>query len=227
MALCQHVNNVFCTLCNIFWFCHLWLIFMTLLFRKLVNKTDIFLVAFLFLEPSTPCKKQKYMHYWYYVNWYFKLKNLQAMKLVVAYCPEVKLLPACLTCQFSGQMEDWSFMLTSHSENMYKCITWKSICSWVLCLLFKTTRRHIVLFALFNVSYGYLFSCSPLWLYTGSLEVKNSGYAPWICFVQWLLVFCCRVKCHVFWRLLKLIKLVYFPVDVLVLYSDEWRKWGV
>lgn len=32
---------------------------MTLLFRKLVNKTDIFLVAFLFLEPSTPCKKQK------------------------------------------------------------------------------------------------------------------------------------------------------------------------
>lgn len=133
MALCQHVNNVFCTLCNIFWFCHLWLIFMTLLFRKLVNKTDIFLVAFLFLEPSTPCKKQNYMHYWYYVNWYFKLKNLQAMKLVVAYCPEVKLLPACLTCQFNGQMEDWSFMLTSHSENMYKCIAWKSICSWVLC----------------------------------------------------------------------------------------------
>jgi len=30
---------------------------MTLLFRKLVNKTDIFLVAFLFLEPSTPRKK--------------------------------------------------------------------------------------------------------------------------------------------------------------------------
>lgn len=35
---------------------------MTLLFRKLVNKTDIFLVVFLFLEPSTPCKKQKKMH---------------------------------------------------------------------------------------------------------------------------------------------------------------------
>lgn len=62
MTLCQHVNNGFCTLCNIFWFCHLWLIFMTLLFRKLVNKTDIFLVVFLFLEPSTPCKKQKKMH---------------------------------------------------------------------------------------------------------------------------------------------------------------------
>lgn len=62
MTLCQHVNNGFCTLCNIFWFCHLWLIFMTLLFRKLVNKTDIFLVVFLFLEPSTPCEKQKEMH---------------------------------------------------------------------------------------------------------------------------------------------------------------------
>lgn len=35
---------------------------MTLLFRKLVNKTDIFLVVFLFLEPSTPCEKQKEMH---------------------------------------------------------------------------------------------------------------------------------------------------------------------
>lgn len=32
---------------------------MTLLFRKLVNKTDLFLVVFLFLELSAPCKKQK------------------------------------------------------------------------------------------------------------------------------------------------------------------------
>lgn len=93
-----------------------------------------------------------------------------------------------------------------------------------LCLLFKTTRRHTVLFALFNVSYGYLF-CSTLWFYAGSLQVENSSYASCICFIQWLLVFCHGVKCRVFWRLLKLIKLEYFPGDVLVFYSEWWR-WG-
>jgi len=157
----------------------------------------------------------------------FHTEELASCEVVVAYCPEWKLLPACLTCKFSGQGEDWIFISTSRSENVWidyleECMQLGSVC-W----LFKTARRYIVLLALFNVSYGDLFSCSPLWFYTGSWEVENSSYTPAVCFVRWLSAFSHGVKCHVFWRLLKLIRLVYFLVDVLVLCSrgDSGEAW--
>lgn len=78
---------------------------MNLLFRKLVNKTDIFLVAFLFLEASTPRKKSEYVLYLMVCELVFQTLELAVM-LALASCPGVKLLPAFLTCKFSGHMED-------------------------------------------------------------------------------------------------------------------------
>lgn len=122
------------------------------------------------------------------MNWYFKLKNLEAMRLFVPYSPDLKLLPACLTGQFSGQLEDWIFILTSHSQNVQIYYLEERTQLGSLCLFFKTSRRHVVLSVWFNVSCEYLFSCNPLWFHTGSFKVENSSYATWICFVQWLLI---------------------------------------
>lgn len=146
MTLCQHVNNVFCTLCNIFWFCHLWLIFMTLLFRKLVNKTDIFLVAFLFLEASTPSKNSEYVLYWWYVNWYFKLwlpvLGLNSCQLF---------WPLSLVVTWKAQSLYWGVVLKSCAGFLEEHVQPGSV--------FRSAT-FAVLFAFFSVS------CSP-WAFTG------------------------------------------------------------
>lgn len=169
MTLCQHVNNVFCTLCNIFWFCHLWLIFMTLLFRKLVNKTDIFLVAFLFLEASAPSKKSECVLCWWYVSCSFRLQSLLWCQL----CLPVWSKTAASFSEFSGHMEDWTFVL-SCSEMMCKCPEEHLQLGSVL---FKSACRHLWCFLLCSVS-----APEP---YRAGLGTESSSHAPWICSVHW------------------------------------------
>lgn len=159
MTLCQHVNNVFCTLCNIFWFCHLWLIFMTLLFRKLVNKTDIFLVAFLFLEPSTPCKKQKYIHCSEYMKWH--LKELVSCEdswwltvLKENCCQLVWLTSLVMNCKSLCWLVILKMCMHLVPGSGY-AVGFSVWCS-------KPAEGMLSFLALFNVIFKYLFFCSPL-----------------------------------------------------------------
>lgn len=78
-------------------------------------------------------------------------------------------------------------------------------CSFLLCLVSEQKKLQ------------------PLSFYRGSIGAENSSYAPWICSVRWLSVFCWGVRCCL-WRLLKLFKLECFPAHVQ--FSGEWNSAG-
>lgn len=148
-----------------------------------------------------------------------------AVGLALVSCPGVKLLPAFLACKFSGHMEDWIFILTSCSEIM--CKFPGRACAAGLCVVQICQKTPLLSFLLCLVSEQK--KLQPLSFYRSSIGAENSSYAPWICSVRWLSVFCWGVRCCL-WRLLKLFKLECFPAHVQ--FSGEWtvlelRGWMV